>query len=88
MACAHTLHLHPNSLRYRLAKIEKALGRSLRSPQTIADLYLALRAGELHAHSDFCPARSSASALRSAPSSSSISPSSAALRLCVVKLMR
>ncbi len=52
MACARTLHLHPNSLRYRLAKIEKALGRSLRSPQTIADLYLALRAGELHAHSD------------------------------------
>jgi hypothetical protein len=46
------LHLHPNSLRYRLAKIEQALGRSLRSPQTIADLYLALRAGELHAHSD------------------------------------
>ena len=52
MACARALHLHPNSLRYRLAKIEKALGRSLRSPQTIADLYLALRAGELHAHSD------------------------------------
>jgi purine catabolism regulator len=52
IACAGALHLHPNSLRYRLAKIEQALGRSLRSPQTIADLYLALRAGELHAHSD------------------------------------
>jgi len=52
IACARALHLHPNSLRYRLAKIEKALGRSLRSPQTIADVYLALRAGELHAHSD------------------------------------
>jgi purine catabolism regulator len=52
IACARALHLHPNSLRYRLAKIEKALGRSLRSPQTIADVYLALRAVELHAHSD------------------------------------
>jgi purine catabolism regulator len=52
MACARALHLHPNSLRYRLAKIEKALGRSLRSPDTIADVYLALRADELQATSE------------------------------------
>jgi purine catabolism regulator len=47
MACARALHLHPNSLRYRLAKIEAVLGRSLRSPGTIADLHLALRARAL-----------------------------------------
>jgi PucR-like helix-turn-helix protein/purine catabolism regulatory family protein/diguanylate cyclase with GGDEF domain len=47
VACARAMHLHPNSLRYRLAKIESRLGRSLRSPGTIADLYLALRARSL-----------------------------------------
>jgi PucR family transcriptional regulator, purine catabolism regulatory protein len=48
-AAAAALHLHPNSLRYRLAKIEEILGRSLRLPATIADLHIALlaeRAGE------------------------------------------
>jgi purine catabolism regulator len=43
MACARAMFLHPNSLRYRLAKIESKLGRSLRSPETITDLHLALR---------------------------------------------
>ncbi len=49
-AAAARLHLHPNSLRYRLAKIEELIGRSLRLPSTIADLHIALlaeRTGEL-----------------------------------------
>jgi purine catabolism regulator len=43
-AAAAAIHLHPNSLRYRLAKIEELLGRSLRVPSTIADLHIALLA--------------------------------------------
>lgn len=38
---ARALHLHPNSLRYRLCKIEEAIGSPLRRPGTIANLYLA-----------------------------------------------
>ncbi|HYH49167.1 MAG TPA: helix-turn-helix domain-containing protein [Acidimicrobiia bacterium] len=41
---ADALHVHPNSLRYRLGRVEELLGRSLRSPSTMADLYVALRA--------------------------------------------
>ncbi len=43
-ATAEAMHVHPNTLRYRLARIEKLLGRSLRQPATIADLCLALLA--------------------------------------------
>ena len=43
-AAAEALHLHPNSLRYRLSRVEELLGRSVRSPATLADLYVALRA--------------------------------------------
>jgi purine catabolism regulator len=43
-ATAEAMHVHPNTLRYRLARIEKLLGRSLRQPATIADLCLALMA--------------------------------------------
>ena len=43
-ASAEALHVHPNSLRYRLNRVEELLGRSLRSPATMADLYVALRA--------------------------------------------
>jgi DNA-binding PucR family transcriptional regulator len=39
---AAALHLHANSLRYRLGRIEDQLGRSLRDPGTIANLYLAV----------------------------------------------
>ncbi len=41
---AASLHLHPNSLRYRLTRVEKLLGRSLKQPSTIAGLYVALLA--------------------------------------------
>jgi PucR family transcriptional regulator, purine catabolism regulatory protein len=43
-AAAAELHLHPNSLRYRLTRIEEVLGRSLKRPATIAELHIALLA--------------------------------------------
>jgi PucR family transcriptional regulator, purine catabolism regulatory protein len=43
-ATAAALHLHPNSLRYRLTRIEEELGRPLKRPATIADLHIALLA--------------------------------------------
>ena len=43
-ATAAALHLHPNSLRYRLTRIEEVLGRPLKRPATIADLHIALLA--------------------------------------------
>lgn len=44
MAAARVLHIHHNSLRYRLLKIEEIVGGSLRSPETIAAVQLALMA--------------------------------------------
>lgn len=41
---AQDLHLHANSLRYRLARIEEEIGGSIREPRLISLLYLALRA--------------------------------------------
>jgi purine catabolism regulator len=43
-ATARKLHVHPNTLRYRLARVEKLLGRSLRQPATVAALHIALQA--------------------------------------------
>jgi purine catabolism regulator len=40
---AEALYIHANSLRYRLSRAELALGASLRNPEVISDLYLALR---------------------------------------------
>ena len=46
-ATAEAMHVHPNTLRYRLSRVEKLLGRSLRNPATIAELSLALLARRL-----------------------------------------
>lgn len=46
--CAETLFIHPNSVRYRLGRVEQALQISLQEPAAISNLYLALRIfGEL-----------------------------------------
>ena len=44
MRTAEAMHLHHNSLRYRLGRVEQLLGRSLKDPATIASLYIALAA--------------------------------------------
>ncbi len=46
-AAAAALHVHPNTLRYRLGRIEKQLGRPLKDPRTLAQVHLALRARAL-----------------------------------------
>jgi DNA-binding PucR family transcriptional regulator len=45
---ARELHLHKNSLRYRLQRIEHFLGRDLRRPQDIAEVSTALSVIEVY----------------------------------------
>ena len=40
-SAAAAMHLHQNTLRYRLARAEQLIGRSLKNPATIASLYIA-----------------------------------------------
>lgn len=44
MRSAKVLNIHHNTMRYRLAKVEEALGASLQSPAQISSLHLALSA--------------------------------------------
>jgi PucR C-terminal helix-turn-helix domain/GGDEF-like domain len=44
---ARLLHCHPNTVRYRLAKLTRLTGRDLRVPSDVVHLYLALEATRL-----------------------------------------
>jgi DNA-binding PucR family transcriptional regulator len=44
---AARLHIHPQTVRYRLRQLEKLFGASLHDPGTRLDLILALRSAEL-----------------------------------------
>jgi purine catabolism regulator len=41
---AQALHIHPNTLLYRVRRFEQITGRSLGSTETLAETWLALRA--------------------------------------------
>jgi DNA-binding PucR family transcriptional regulator len=41
------LHIHPQTVRYRLRQLEKLFGDALHDPETRLDLILALRAESL-----------------------------------------
>ncbi|WP_329215875.1 helix-turn-helix domain-containing protein [Streptomyces sp. NBC_01485] len=49
---AARLHVHPQTVRYRLRQLEKLFGDALHDPGTRLDLILALRAEELRGQSD------------------------------------
>jgi purine catabolism regulator len=44
MRAAEAMHLHHNTVRYRLSRVERLLDRPLKDPATIASLYIALMA--------------------------------------------
>jgi DNA-binding PucR family transcriptional regulator len=48
-ACAEALHVHPNTLRHRLTRIEALTNRSLDNTGDQVDLFLALVAASVHA---------------------------------------
>lgn len=41
--CADHLHIHVNTLRYRIKRVEELTGRSLANQEDVVDLYIALR---------------------------------------------
>jgi DNA-binding PucR family transcriptional regulator len=47
-AAADKLHVHRNTVRYRLRRPEDLTGRSLSQPTGIAELHLALEAARIH----------------------------------------
>jgi purine catabolism regulator len=52
IGAARAMHVHHNTLRYRLGRVEKTLGRPLKDPGTIAALYIALAAERAAPSSD------------------------------------
>jgi DNA-binding PucR family transcriptional regulator len=46
-AAAEKLHLHRNTVRYRLRRVEELTGRSLAEPTGVAELHLALEAARI-----------------------------------------
>jgi purine catabolism regulator len=52
---ARTLHLHPNSVRYRLSRAEEILGASIRSSATILALHVALALDDANPTDDTQP---------------------------------
>jgi PucR family transcriptional regulator, purine catabolism regulatory protein len=56
-ATASELHLHVNSVRYRLGRIEAIVGRSLQRLATLADLYIAVTVDRTTASARARPAR-------------------------------
>ena len=47
MRAARAMHIHDNTLRYRLGRVEEALRRPLKDPATISLLYIALAADRI-----------------------------------------
>lgn len=64
---AARLHVHPQTVRYRLRQLEKLFGDALHDPGTRLDLILALRAGELREPSVLTPATKNMESLNSRP---------------------